>query len=138
MTHPRTREVSHRPLARSAKGGAPPRRADVETDTEQCVRIRRVVVTQKRQLGSLLKDCIAAKFRFDLSAGGPRPIERVFRTVPEDGGLCCWNTCVLTVLWITGKLDVGAIPTDTTGRTNWMCALAGGCWQAFEARYQGL
>ncbi|GFG23687.1 hypothetical protein IFM61606_03575 [Aspergillus udagawae] len=71
-------------------------------------------------------------------AGGPRPIERVFRTVPEDGGLCCWNTCVLTVLWITGKLDVGATPTDTTGQTNWMCALAGGCWQAFEARYQGL
>jgi hypothetical protein len=60
---------------------------------------------------------------------------------------------VLTVLWITGKLDVGAIPADTAsklgvvcwcvlrtdrddlGRANWMCALAGGCWQAFEARY---
>ncbi|RHZ67953.1 uncharacterized protein CDV56_109413 [Aspergillus thermomutatus] len=32
MTHPRTREVSRSPSARSAKGGAPPRRADAETD----------------------------------------------------------------------------------------------------------
>lgn len=62
--------------ARCAKGGAPPRRADAETNAEDCVRTRWLVVAQKYRVG----DCIAAEFRFDFSARGPRPIERVSRT----------------------------------------------------------
>ncbi|RHZ63809.1 hypothetical protein CDV55_103415 [Aspergillus turcosus] len=39
------------PFQGSAKGGAPPRRADAETDTEDCVPLRRVMVAQSVELG---------------------------------------------------------------------------------------
>ncbi|KAF7174244.1 hypothetical protein CNMCM5623_006772 [Aspergillus felis] len=105
-THPRTREVSRSPIDRSAKGGAPPRRADAETDTEVCVRIRRVVVTQSVKPGRPAAD------RESLQDGA--------------GG---WWLVLLQHMRVNGsmdcrKLDGGVIPTDTTGRTNWSCALA--------------
>ncbi|KAK9546677.1 hypothetical protein V6Z77_008916 [Aspergillus fumigatus] len=37
--------------ARCAKGGAPPRRADAETNAEDCVRTRWLVVAQKYRVG---------------------------------------------------------------------------------------
>ncbi|XBQ94401.1 hypothetical protein V6000_009847 [Aspergillus fumigatus] len=93
--------------ARCAKGGAPPRRADAETNAEDCVRTRWLVVAQKYRVG----DCIAAEFRFDFR--GPRPIERVSRTA--GGG---WWLVWLEHMRVNGpvvrrKLDVGGIPTDT-------------------------
>ncbi|KAK9643559.1 hypothetical protein V6Z96_008261 [Aspergillus fumigatus] len=96
--------------ARCAKGGAPPRRADAETNAEDCVRTRWLVVAQNDRW-PLLKDCIAAEFRFDFR--GPRPIERVSRTA--GGG---WWLVWLEHMRVNGpvvrrKLDVGGIPTDT-------------------------
>ncbi|KAH1511244.1 hypothetical protein KXX06_006270, partial [Aspergillus fumigatus] len=90
--------------ARCAKGGAPPRRADAETNAEDCVRTRWLVVAQKYRPN------------FDLtSAPGARGQSRESQgRLGEDGGLCGWNT------WqrvngpvVRRKLDVGGIPTDT-------------------------
>ncbi|EAL87009.1 uncharacterized protein AFUA_7G04630 [Aspergillus fumigatus Af293] len=45
--------------ARCAKGGAPPRRADAETNAEDCVRTRWLVVAQKYRVGGeLLSICL--------------------------------------------------------------------------------
>ncbi|KAH1307683.1 hypothetical protein KXW87_008676 [Aspergillus fumigatus] len=89
--------------ARCAKGGAPPRRADAETNAEDCVRTRWLVVAQKYRVGGELLSI--SEFRFDFR--GPRPIERVSRTA--GGG---WWLRVNGPV-VRRKLDVGGIPTDT-------------------------
>ncbi|GFF32325.1 hypothetical protein IFM58399_03171 [Aspergillus lentulus] len=110
MTHP----------ARSAKGGAPPRRANAETDTEDCVRLRRLVVAQNGWW-PLLKDCIAAEFRFYFSARGPRPIESL-----QDGGGGRWLVLVghmrVDGPVVRRKLNIGGIPTHTGADELEVCA----------------
>ncbi|KAF4208991.1 hypothetical protein CNMCM8927_008214 [Aspergillus lentulus] len=111
MTHP----------ARSAKGGAPPRRANAETDTEDCVRLKEACGGAKVGWWPLLKDCIAAEFRFDFSARGPRPIESL-----QDGGGGWWLVLVghmrVDGPVVRRKLNIGGIPTHTGADELEVCA----------------
>ncbi|GFF70505.1 hypothetical protein IFM60648_03190 [Aspergillus lentulus] len=116
MTHP----------ARSAKGGAPPRRANAETDTEDCVRLRRLVVAQKCRVGvvsALLLTQAAALELADLdqSARGPRPIESL-----QDGGGGRWLVLVghmrVDGPVVRRKLNIGGIPTHTGADELEVCA----------------